>query len=371
VGLLENILARPDDDDARLVYADHLLEKGEPRGELIAVQVKLARLESAGAVTSAEYRVLRTRERLLLKTMPLGTYRRGFVTRCELTMNEVRGTWPVREPLEEIEIVDAYSVNELTLLKEHPGCLRTVIVHEPERVIELDAATLFAITPKARWKWPPEAIKTPIEQRGVERLSDTEMPMLRRFSLMKGTNGFRTTRAALQQFVRSEAFAQIEKIELQKVYDTDVATVVPALHAPTRVAFGVNVGVLTPAILGRWLANVRTLDLSLSADDEVVAKLAAQAPKLEELKLWGVIPPRFDPLAKQLRSLDLMAGSQPIGALGETPFERLTSLTLRMFNLDAGLDFETLVDLRLVGCYFWEKEIEADFRARWPDAEWG
>src|SRR5579884_1340778 len=38
------ILAAPDDDAPRLVYADHLEERGDPRGEFIRVQCELARL---------------------------------------------------------------------------------------------------------------------------------------------------------------------------------------------------------------------------------------------------------------------------------------------------------------------------------------
>lgn len=37
------VLAAPDDDGPRLVYADWLLAHGDPRGELISVQVELAR----------------------------------------------------------------------------------------------------------------------------------------------------------------------------------------------------------------------------------------------------------------------------------------------------------------------------------------
>jgi len=41
--LLAAVYADPDDDNARLVYADALLEQGDPRGELIALQCRLAR----------------------------------------------------------------------------------------------------------------------------------------------------------------------------------------------------------------------------------------------------------------------------------------------------------------------------------------
>lgn len=41
--LLADVLANPADDDARLVYADALIDAGDPRGEFIAVQVELAK----------------------------------------------------------------------------------------------------------------------------------------------------------------------------------------------------------------------------------------------------------------------------------------------------------------------------------------
>ena len=44
---LQDILANPDDDTPRLIYADWLEERGDPRGEFIRVQCRLARM-SAG-----------------------------------------------------------------------------------------------------------------------------------------------------------------------------------------------------------------------------------------------------------------------------------------------------------------------------------
>jgi uncharacterized protein (TIGR02996 family) len=41
-GFLEAILANPDDDQLRLIYADWLEERGDPRGEFIRVQMELA-----------------------------------------------------------------------------------------------------------------------------------------------------------------------------------------------------------------------------------------------------------------------------------------------------------------------------------------
>ncbi|MBS1153083.1 MAG: hypothetical protein H6Q89_4781, partial [Myxococcaceae bacterium] len=82
-GLLADVFANPDDDGARLVYGDFLLEKGDPRGEFLALQFKPEK-------TAAE----RARENALLKANgkkwlgALGPvmgvkleYRRGFVAK--------------------------------------------------------------------------------------------------------------------------------------------------------------------------------------------------------------------------------------------------------------------------------------------------
>lgn len=54
--LLEEILAQPGDDSARLVYADWLAEQNDPRGELINVQVELERTKDADRFLELEAR---------------------------------------------------------------------------------------------------------------------------------------------------------------------------------------------------------------------------------------------------------------------------------------------------------------------------
>jgi uncharacterized protein (TIGR02996 family) len=43
--LLSEILASPDDDGPRGVYADYLLERGDARGELIRIQCEIEKLD--------------------------------------------------------------------------------------------------------------------------------------------------------------------------------------------------------------------------------------------------------------------------------------------------------------------------------------
>jgi uncharacterized protein (TIGR02996 family) len=49
---LADIIANPDDDNLRLIYADYLDERGDPRGEFIRVQIELARLAPGQDVDS-------------------------------------------------------------------------------------------------------------------------------------------------------------------------------------------------------------------------------------------------------------------------------------------------------------------------------
>lgn len=97
-GFLEQIVACPDDDAVRLVYADWLEERGESdRAELIRVQIERAALP----VWDARQLPLRVRENALLKQdewrwkqeLPQlkgviwGTFRRGFVSTATLTQS--------------------------------------------------------------------------------------------------------------------------------------------------------------------------------------------------------------------------------------------------------------------------------------------
>jgi uncharacterized protein (TIGR02996 family) len=66
------VLANPDADEPRLVYADALVERGDPQGELIQVQIALARDPDQPELMKREDALLRHFEN------PSG-YRRGFV----------------------------------------------------------------------------------------------------------------------------------------------------------------------------------------------------------------------------------------------------------------------------------------------------
>jgi uncharacterized protein (TIGR02996 family) len=76
------ILAAPDDDEPRLIYADALVEEGNPRGELIQIQVALAAGADDPAFMKREDELLARWRQTWANAYRGGhpmTYRRGFV----------------------------------------------------------------------------------------------------------------------------------------------------------------------------------------------------------------------------------------------------------------------------------------------------
>jgi uncharacterized protein (TIGR02996 family) len=98
--LVAQVVAAPDDDAPRLVYADWLIERGDPLGELIQLQCRLALADESNrrAMRIAENKLLAAHHAAWIEPLlavlpdqrPYERYklehRRGFVERAELTL---------------------------------------------------------------------------------------------------------------------------------------------------------------------------------------------------------------------------------------------------------------------------------------------
>jgi uncharacterized protein (TIGR02996 family) len=89
--LLEMVIEDPDDDAARAVLADFWLERNDPRGELINLQLKEARGEATAHDLKSIRSLLRAHEKGWLSELALVTkrrvFRRGFLDEVELQQN--------------------------------------------------------------------------------------------------------------------------------------------------------------------------------------------------------------------------------------------------------------------------------------------
>ncbi|AKQ69304.1 hypothetical protein A176_006216 [Myxococcus hansupus] len=93
--LLANVLTNPEDDDARAVLADVLLETGHPRGELIALQLEATRRALKSAEARRERELIKTARAELLGPLdavlkPGCTFTRGFLSHAALKQGNAR-----------------------------------------------------------------------------------------------------------------------------------------------------------------------------------------------------------------------------------------------------------------------------------------
>lgn len=80
--LMTAVIAAPDEDAPRMVLADYLIERGDPRGQLIVVQCKLARGDTSGELHDLERMLVERRVPFANARL---THDRGFVTAAKLT----------------------------------------------------------------------------------------------------------------------------------------------------------------------------------------------------------------------------------------------------------------------------------------------
>lgn len=90
--LWADVFAAPDDDEPRLVLADALMEMGDPRGELIAIQLREARGDAGDEAGARAAELVKQHGKEWLEALRPIVYRaeyvRGVVTRLELA-----GAW--------------------------------------------------------------------------------------------------------------------------------------------------------------------------------------------------------------------------------------------------------------------------------------
>jgi uncharacterized protein (TIGR02996 family) len=297
------IVAAPDDEQAWSVYADWLEEQGDPRGELMSLQLRRGakKQDKQEGLEARETALLARHRRHFFGDLPVDagaddrvrvTFRRGF-------FDEARLSHPV----------DLKSLLEL----ESSRFLRTLVArcYEVAQVAEILGerplpATLRHLeigVPIERYAPERGRIDLGVATRGLRHLerlavrcheialSSLETPALRELEI-----------GARQLELHAQGFASLRGLELldiqaEDISGTEVLSALfeappPRLHALTirNVRGAPTVHQLLPALLGSPLAGMlRSLDLSesLLADDDARALLAAKK-KLARLETLDV-----------------------------------------------------------------------------------
>jgi uncharacterized protein (TIGR02996 family) len=217
--LVAEIHREPHFDANRLVLADHLQERGDPRGELIALQ--LARARDGGPASEREHELLRHHRRTWAQPLaPFLTayeFRRGFLAkaivddrvkmRAEIVSSP---TWATVEDLE--------TRNLALLLHSRSRALRRVAVTASElgKLAADDAEhTIEAIvgnTQVEHGRTVQGGVALPSEEHGRWRMFD--VPALRRVREMSILADTETREHAVVRLMRTRLGTELDHLEL-------------------------------------------------------------------------------------------------------------------------------------------------------------
>lgn len=312
--LIEQVIVSPADDEPRLVLADMLLGRGEPRGELIAVQCLLAKLPPRDpqrpALRRRERRLIAAHETRWKSELGLGessfvTFRRGFVEALhwrtdgrvpealwrqtplrELTIGD--GELPPRAELARLErLQSSHAAMDrawwTALAERLEGGAVTSLELGHARALEPDGiGTLLDRLPSLRaldirslaFEYPRR--RTPLADEIVATVANAACPALRTIAVAHLSD------RGVRRLVEAPWFAHLESaaIESSEIDDDIFGMFGPALR---RASF--DHSEVRPFASPAWLANVTELSLRY-VDRRALAKVKdAPVGHLEVLRL--------------------------------------------------------------------------------------
>lgn len=298
--LLAAVMANPDDDGPRLVYADWLLERGDVRGEFIVLQVQAARLAP-------------------------GPERSDLEARAQVLLDKHQREW-VRPFMGDQRTMEAfgrkYTSASPTKWTFERGFVHTATVSAQS--FPDVAAGLFAREPVVRVHLTNRGLDDVLRAPGLERLRELD---LANFRLRDGS-------AAL---FASRRFTSLRELDLTKA----------------------GVGVKGAAAMAKARAGafpaLERLQLAINGLSDAALEHLAKAPILATVRHLDLAQNNFgsrgfvalcsSPFLTRLETLRI--GGSPVGLQGASALARfretMVSLTLHAAQLgDAG--FETLVE---------------------------
>ncbi len=269
---------RPEEDTARLVYSDWLTERGEPRGELIALQVRLSQSEGSEKERRRAESLLRTHQdewlgplrRLLTRV----EFRRGFLDRAALAQNAVatQDAWK--------QAASSDVLRTVRVLEKGRGNSRhyTRFVLSPQmenlRVVELPNP----LTLEGLLAGPPRRVEAlsfgfaPTKGQLSSAVGHPSLPRLDRLSLWVSASNLE---GSLSSLVASGLLSQLEGVTLRPDYTVDPGD---ALSAARR-------RLLEPRLVPEVRVEVQTAECTLRREGEALT--------LDLEDRWGHLTEQF------------------------------------------------------------------------------
>jgi uncharacterized protein (TIGR02996 family) len=312
--LLSRIFDDPDSDEARAVYADALAERGDPRGELIQLQLQLGKLtprtDAWGACVAASDRLMwKHRGAWLTDDDSMLLLRRGFVERVRLarasTIARLAG-----EPLRAIHLIDAIPFEAL-----------------PRTTIELTGTV------------PPELLRRALPGLEHVSLARSSLPILQQVPARK----LRTLVARIDQFPDA---GELDLLRAAPSLELSIGGAVDAAELLRELPNVIGLSAMLDQDLPTLARPLDWLDLVV---DTTVRRIpsarrvwlrypgvelveAAATPVLEELTIAHAEPQVLPGIARlqfpSLRSLRIIGGAQAGWS------DQLVPLARRLHTLD-------------------------------------
>lgn len=315
--LIEAIRAAPDDDEPRLVYADWVARTDPARGELIALQIRVARATTDDVIVP-EHARMTARIRALLRehaarwTAPLRaiadatyTFRRGFVEHVDgadpNAWRALAATAPILrsarvEKLAPVSVFEALCLAGFELDQPAVQRLEEALVDGPLRSLEIE-----------------EPHST--DHRALARCAAWPMPLVHfRYSARRSGGGVLASGYFLQALANAPARDRLRSLVLANLRLDHLGGGVAMLPGVASLA-------LSGCRLGRAPANLATIvgamprlrALVLEADTfarEQLEAVVAQCPHvvhlaLRDLRIVASTLEALAPWSAQLRRLDL------------------------------------------------------------------
>jgi uncharacterized protein (TIGR02996 family) len=322
--LVAAVVAAPDDDGPRLVYADWLLDKGDSRGELVVAQCALERIEATDG-PRVEARPLRERVRSLIEL-----HREAWV---EPLLDIAVGDYELRRGFVEHVSLMVASLDDPAELRAAAPLLRSIAAPAEACDQVLAAATTLPID---------ELVLSALDSAASVRERLAMLPRLRRLELRRlgeppgnrDLDAFpdqlahlaidlahiRASAASLAELAR---FQRLDSLALRNLRVSELGALdkLPALAA-LELDGGVFAAMRLPA-----LPQLTSLAMNRASVDPLAMLIAL--PNLTRLRLTraglvdkDAIALAGSPLAAPLRRLDLsdnMIGAAGIRALVDSP----------------------------------------------------
>lgn len=363
------VLASPAEDAPRLVYADALTERDDPRGEFIVLQCKLA----AGRLGPADAKRARARETELLDahrqewfgpfekwlrerdSYALGhvEVRRGFVARCRLM---ITGPSDLATMFEKAPLIDELELRgdatpttpRLAQLKrlEAEGECAASMAGAGALLDGLEVLSLvFASFAQPKVALELEALAL-LETLKVERISTTKVSLPKQLEVLHWTGELQHLLPVLSRGLPSLRSLSLPGVEIDQDFRKLLQSFAPQLEVLAIDGARFGKGQLEALLRTPW-PRLKTLDLSNIGLGVDGAKLVAamKAPKLEALDLtWtrvkdeGAVAVLSSPLLSSLREISLRANKLTAAAVAPVLKRKhqLRLLNLKKNDLGAG-----------------------------------